>query len=321
MNKAFVLGAGLGTRLRPLTDQLPKPLIPVFHKPLITCAFEHLLRAGVREFIVNTHHLPECYAQAFPTGEYHGAPITFRHEPVLLETAGGIANIADLVRGESFLVYNGDILTDLPLKPLLEEHAKGQNLVTLVLRSTGPAKHIAWDAASGRVTDIRGKLGTGDMGTHQFTGIYAVSPEFLERLTPGKIESVIPVWLECIRRGERIGAVVADEGQWWDLGDRESYLDAHAALWAGVENGQLKYLADALAPANVSFVSPKADVHPSASLKGVNVISEGAVVGVNATLRDCILWPGAKVADLAFLNRCIVRSGMTAEGVLTGKDV
>src|SRR5260221_425111 len=122
MNKAFVLGAGLGTRLRPLTDQLPKPLIPVFHKPLICYAFDHLLASGVREFIVNTHHLPEKYADAFPDSIYKGTPVTFRHEPVLLETAGGIANIADLVRDESFLVYNGDILTDLPLAPLINEH-------------------------------------------------------------------------------------------------------------------------------------------------------------------------------------------------------
>lgn len=321
MNKAFVLGAGLGTRLRPLTDQLPKPLIPVFHRPLITCAFEHLLGAGVREFVVNTHHLPERYAEAFPEGTYRDAPITFRHEPVLLETAGGIANIADLVEGESFIVYNGDILTDLPLRPLIEEHQKGRNLVTLVLRSTGPARHIALDSSSGTVTDIRGKLGTGNVGTHQFTGIYAVSPEFMPHLTPGKVESVIPVWLELIRRRERIGAVVVDEGQWWDLGDRETYLDAHATLWRGVENGQLKYLAMDSPAQHVSFVAPDAEVHPSATLRGVNVISSGAVVGSNATLRDCLVWPGGKVAALAYLTRCIVRGGMTAEGVLSGKDI
>ncbi|HYF36671.1 MAG TPA: sugar phosphate nucleotidyltransferase, partial [Prosthecobacter sp.] len=112
MRKAFVLGAGLGERLRPLTDQLPKPLIPVFHRPLITYAFDHLIAAGVEELVVNTHHLPEAYAHEFPNRRYRGLPIHFRHEaPVRLETAGGIANVQDLLGDEPFIVYNGDILT------------------------------------------------------------------------------------------------------------------------------------------------------------------------------------------------------------------
>lgn len=262
MDKAFVLGAGLGNRLRPLTDQLPKPLIPFLHRPLITRAFDHLRGVGAREFIVNTHHLPERYAEAFPDNEYRGARITFRHEPVLLETAGGIANIADLVSDAPFIVYNGDILTDLPLAPLVKMHEESGNLVTLVLRSEGPTQHVAFDAERGLVTDIRGKLGTGDMGTHQFTGIYAVSPEFLRHLTPGKIESVVFPWLQAIQKGERIGAVMADEGRWWDLGDRESYLEAHRAFLS----------------ADDVPVSPEARVHDSAELRGLNVIAPGAEV-------------------------------------------
>lgn len=320
MNKAFVLGAGLGTRLRPLTDQLPKPLIPVFHKPLMACAFEHLLGTGVREFIVNTHHLPGCYDVAFPDGAYRGAPITFRHEPVLLETAGGIANIADLVRDGPFLVYNGDILTDLPLQPLVEAHTRSGDLVTLILRSDGPARHIAFDEASGAITDIRGKVGTGNMGTHQFTGIYAVSPGFLDLLTPGKVESVIPIWLDMLRRGQRIGAVVADEGRWWDLGDRESYLDAHKMVWDHSATDRTAY-AGHISATSVSFVDPAAQVHDTAMLRGVNVISAGARVGAHARLKDCILWSGAQVADYADLTRCIVRSGMTAQGTLWAQDV
>ena len=88
IKKAFVLAAGLGTRLRPLTDQLPKPLIPVGHKPLITFAFDHLIAdAGIEEFIVNTHHLPEAFPAAFPEGIYRSRPVTFRREPVLLRWA------------------------------------------------------------------------------------------------------------------------------------------------------------------------------------------------------------------------------------------
>jgi mannose-1-phosphate guanylyltransferase len=307
MHKAFVLGAGLGTRLRPLTDQLPKPLIPVFHRPLITYAFDHLREGGIQEFVVNTHHLPEEYALAFPEKTYQGLPVTFRHEPVLLETAGGIANIADLVSDASFLVYNGDILSNVPLAPLLEEHAKGENLVTLLLRSTGEAKHIAFDATERKVTDIRNKLGTGDFGTHQFTGIYAVNPEFLPFLTPGKIESVIHIWLKLISEGKRIGAVVVDDGYWWDLGNRSSYLEAHRAL-----QGSLL---------ETPAISPESILSSTAELRGLNVISAGAEIGAGAMLEDCILWPGAKVVPGARLRRCIVRRGCTAGGELEDVDV
>ena len=132
--KAFVLGAGLGTRLQPLTEWLPKPMVPVYHRPLISYAFDHLKSVeDIDGFIVNTHHYPEAYTAAFPNKTYGGLPIEFRHEPVLLETAGGIANIADLLGNEPFLVYNGDILSDIPLEPLLVQHRESKNEVTLLL--------------------------------------------------------------------------------------------------------------------------------------------------------------------------------------------
>lgn len=318
MTQAFVLGAGLGTRLRPLTNQLPKPLIPVCHQPLIAHAFDHLRRAGAREFIVNTHHLAGAYTEAFPDSQYEGLPITFRHEPILLETAGGIANIADLIREESFVVYNGDILTDLPLASLWEHHLASGNLVTLVLRSEGPGQHIARDPSTGRLTDIRNMLGTGQNGTHQFTGIYAVHPAFLKHLTPGKIESVIPIFLSLIRSGAPIGSVIVDEGSWWDLGDRTQYLEAHRAIFS--EGGTFPAY-DPESRAAWSPVHPDAQVDPSASLRGFNLISQQAQVGENAVLEDCLLWPSARVAPGAVLQRCIVRSGMEASGNLADTDV
>lgn len=307
MKKAFVLGAGVGERLRPLTDQLPKPLIPVFHRPLITYAFDHLIAAGVEELIVNTHHLAEAYARAFPDARYRGLPIHFRHEsPVRLETAGGIASVQDLLGDEPFVVYNGDILTDLPLESLLRAHQDQGNVVTLALRSSGPALHISIDEKTGRLTDIRNKLGTGQEGSYLFTGIYACSPEFHRWLTPGKVESVIPVFLRMIQAGAALGAVVLDEGQWWDLGSRASYLEAHGAL-----AGQGTH-----APA----ISPGAIIEDGASLRGLNVIGNGAVVASGAELENCLLWPGAAVASGARLQDCIVRTGATGTGEHTGTD-
>ncbi|MHB1080933.1 MAG: sugar phosphate nucleotidyltransferase [Prosthecobacter sp.] len=299
MKQAFVLGAGIGERLKPLTEQLPKPLVPVFHRPLITYAFDHLMAAGVSRLVVNTHHIPEAYAEAFPDQSYKGTPIQFRNEsPVRLETAGGIANVRDLLCNEPFLVYNGDILTDLPLKPLLTEHRGNGNLVTLVLRSHGPSLHIAFDPRRGLVTDIRNKLGTGDEGKYLFTGIYACDPAIHDWITPGKVESVIPIFLNMIRSGAKLGAVVIDEGSWWDLGSRTAYLSAHSAL-----NGLY-------GPA----IDPAAQIEAGAMLRGINVIGAGAVIEAGTQLEDSIVWPGGRVKAGADLKRCIVRSGITAAG-------
>ena len=299
-----MLGAGLGERLRPLTEQLPKPLIPVFHRPLITYAFDHLRAAGISDFVINTHHIPESYTQAFPDGYYLDSRLRFRNEsPVRLETAGGIANVRDLLgEDESFLVYNGDILTDLPLAPVLAEHEAQGNIVTLCLRSRGPALHIGMDAERGVVTDIRNKLGTGNEGTHLFTGIYAVNPRFFHWLTPGKVESVIPVFLKLIEQGHRVGAVVVDEGQWWDLGSRDAYIEAHRANLGHTSFGEMV------------AVHPEAQVSAEAYLRGANIIGPRAEVGDGARLEDCVLWPDARVEPGAKLRRCIVRSGIVAGG-------
>jgi len=107
---AFILAAGLGTRLRPLTERLPKPLLEIGGRPIITHVMDHLLKVGVDRFIVNIHHLPEVYSETFPERRWRGAPIAFRHEPVLLDTAGGLKNIEDLLEeDEAILCYNGDI--------------------------------------------------------------------------------------------------------------------------------------------------------------------------------------------------------------------
>jgi mannose-1-phosphate guanylyltransferase len=309
VNKAFVLGAGLGERLRPLTEQLPKPLVPVLHRPLICHAFDHLARdLGVRDFVVNTFHLAEQYERAFPSGDYQGHKVTLRKDaPVRLETAGGLANVRDLLDGQgTFAVCNGDVLTDLPLAPLLAAHKKGGHTVTLALRSAGPALHIALDQASGCITDIRNKLGTGNEGEYLFTGLYLVEPEFFDMLEPGKPESVIPHFLKLIREG-KLGGVVIDEGHWWDLGSRASYLEAVGALCANGSAGLA--------------VHPEACISAGAELHGWNVVGPDAEVGEGACLRECILWPGAKVAPGAKLERCIVRTNQTAEGVLADTDI
>jgi aminoglycoside/choline kinase family phosphotransferase/choline kinase len=221
---AFILGAGMGMRLRPLTEKRPKPLLSVDGRPLITFAMDHCLTVGIERFIVNTHHCPAAYDEEFPERRWRGKPILFRHEPVLLDTAGGLKNIEDLLaKDETILVYNGDILSDLPLGRLFEAHAAGGREVTLALRSEGPLRNIALDA-DGAICDLRGLLGNPGLRFCLFTGIYAVERNFFRRLMRDKVESVIPVFAEMIREVPgSVGSVIIDEGAWEDIGDPEAY--------------------------------------------------------------------------------------------------
>lgn len=316
IRQAFVLGAGLGTRLRPLTEQLPKPLVPIFQKPLITFAFDHLIDAGCEKFCINTHHQPQCFEEIFPEKFYRGRALRFRHEPVLLETAGGIANVADLLGEEPFFVYNADILSDLPLAPLLEEHVRADNIVTLALRSTAGPRHISFDRERGRITDIRNMLGTGRPEEFVFTGIYAVQPEFLSWLEPGVKRSVIPAFLEMIRRGAKLGGVVVDEGHWWDVGTRAAYMKLHRDL-PGIPFPRHP-VPDKCWRASVHASAQIAD---GAKVCGSSVIGAGVMVGPGAILENTIAWPQAQIASRSDLRGCIVRSGQKAEGTLRDVDI
>jgi len=291
IRKAFLPGAGLGTRLKPLTDLLPKPLVPLFHRPLIEWAMRSCQAAGIREFAINTHHLPVRWqavdggwridgegpagGNGLPSlaGSWEGLPLHLFHEPLLLETGGGVKNIETWTAGESVLVHNGDIFSSLPLDRLIAAHEASEAPVTLALRSRGEARHIALEGD--RVVDIRGMLGRAE-GTHVFSGIYCFDRELLDLIPAGEKISVIPAFLELARQG-RLGAVVLDDGDWRDLGDPASYLAAHRDL--------------ALAPA----IHPAARIDPSASVER-SVIGPGAIVGPGARVRDSVVWPGATVA-------------------------
>ncbi len=295
MRKAFLLGAGLGTRLQPMTHTLPKPLIPFANRPLITHVMDHCMAAGITDFAINTHHLPEAWGEAFPEETYRGAKLSFFHEPELLETGGGIKNISEWIGSDPVLVYNGDIITDLPLERLITGHMGSNNVATLAVQDHGPAPHLAVDGH--QVTDLRGRV-HGHAGTHQFTGIYCIDAEILELIPAQTQISVIEAFLELIRR-DQLGAYhVKGTPQWLDLGTRDSYLEASFSL------------------------SP--EVHASAQIAGEvddSWVGAEAVVEAGAVVKHSILWPGTKVLKDARLTNCIIHSTSPVSGIHLNADL
>jgi NDP-sugar pyrophosphorylase family protein len=314
LRTAFVLGAGLGTRLKSLTTHRPKPLIPVVNRPLITYAFDHLRGVGIERFVVNTHWRHKAYATAFPDGQYEGAPLTFRHEfPEVLETAGGIRNVEDLLGHEPFFVYNGDILSDLPLAPAIRAHTEMRNEVTMVLRSKDGPLQVAFDEASGRVTDIGKRVDPASDPRFLFTGIYIVNPEFFTRIPAATKISVVPIFCDMIRTGAKLGGVVIDDGHWRDLGTREQYLAVHrdfAAQQPPTIDRQLS-----------AWIHPAAQIAPSAHLTGAVAVGAGAVIGEHASLHDCVIWERAKIAAGSLLNDCIVTEAAEVSGLHSHADL
>lgn len=300
VTQAFILGAGLGTRLRPLTDRLPKPLVPLFHQSLAERAMAACAQAGISRFAINTHHLPDAWNDFANRPDNPTPDVTFFHEPILLETGGGLKNIAAWISGAPLLVHNGDIFSSLPLDKLIAAHQVSGLPVTLALRSQGEAKHIALDASMTQVTDIRRLLGRVD-GTHVFTGIYCVNPDFLDLLPAAQKVSIIPAFLELARNGQ-LGAVVIDDGVWLDLGDRDSYLQAHRELDLG--------------PA----IHPLADVQSGAIVEN-SVIGPGALIASGAIVRNSVVWPGGRVSNAANLDGCIVCSANPVTGSHRNADL
>ncbi len=222
-SRAFVLGAGLGMRLRPLTEHLPKPLAPIGGAPMVLHVLKHLADAGIRQVMINTHHAAERWAEAFPMNEAEGIRLAFRHEPILLDTGGGLKNVEDFFVGYgTFLIYNGDVLTSLPLREAIAHHRHERNLVTMILRGHGGPLHVSIDSDN-QVVDIGAKSTRPEARICLFTGIHVVEPEIFQHIPDRGPQPIIPIYRDLIHRGLRIGGVVLDDGEWSDVGTLAEY--------------------------------------------------------------------------------------------------
>jgi mannose-1-phosphate guanylyltransferase len=276
----MILAAGLGTRLRPLTDLCAKPLVPVGDRPALDHVLDHLRAAGVGRFVVNAHHHLD-QLRAFAEGR---PGLALSVEPDLLGTAGGIANAGPLLGDRDVLVWNGDILADIDVQALVAAH---RGLATLVVQPLGRGEGSVGLDAAGRIVRLRQERFGDEARGGQFLGIHVLGAE-LRRLLPGQGGLIEDVYVPALARGETLGAFLF-ERPWHDIGSVTSYLEANVAWLAR------RGLA--------CWIGPGGAVAKGITVDG-SVVGGGATVTGHGVLARCVVWPGAHV--VAPLDRRVV---------------
>lgn len=227
--RAMVLAAGRGERLRPLTDTVPKPMIPVAGQPLIFHTLTYLKNCGVQEVVVNLHHLGDLIQTYVGDGRQWGLRVFYSRERSLLGTGGGIQKAAQYLFQEAFVVMNADILVELDLREVLSFHRKNNAAVTMVLRRDPEVERygVIETDGFGLVRQLVGRLsvGSGPWNRLMFTGVHVLEPEVFAYMShQGSTFGIIDVYVAMLEAGERILGYEM-KGFWTDLGTRARYED------------------------------------------------------------------------------------------------
>jgi len=324
--KGMVLAAGKGTRLMPLTGEIPKPMAPIVGKPMIQHIFELLAKSGVGEVHVNVHHLADailgCYGQE---AQVDGASVSFTRETELMGTAGGVKRIAHRF-GETFVVVMGDALTDVNVREVVAFHKERGAIATLALMPVSDTSRygVVRLDGEGNIVAFQEKPDPKEaISTLANTGIYVLEPEALRYVPEDTFfdfaNDLFPRFLEA---GERF---VGYEGDfyWSDVGT----LEAYRAAQRDALSGKVRVRIPGERVGEGMWVGRGSRLHPTAILEGRMAIGPGVVVGTGATLigdasvgsacrirpratvRRSVLLPGAVVGEEACLEECIVGPG------------
>jgi NDP-sugar pyrophosphorylase family protein len=235
--RAMILSAGYGTRLWPLTEDRTKPAIPILGKPLVGYVAEYLSRYGCDEIVVNLHHRPESVRKALGDGSRFGVKLHYVEEPVILGTSGALDNARTLLDGDTFVLVNGKIITDIDLNAALDTHRRAKAIATLVLLPNAACEKFSIvDCADGFLKGFGGIPARGDFSDVNpplmFTGIQILEPKIFDYIPRGVFShSTTDVYPQAIANRERVAVHVAN-GRWYELSTIQRYLDISLQLLA-----------------------------------------------------------------------------------------
>lgn len=284
--RAIILSAGYGTRLWPLTEDRTKPAIPILGKPLVGYVAEYLAQHDVRDIIVNLHHQPDSVRRALGDGSAFGVNLQYVNEPVILGTSGALDNARDFLYGDTFVVINGKIITDINLRSALETHRRTNAIATLVLLPNSKYERFSCVRTNGDFLAGFGGMPKRDDFSEDdpplmFTGIHILEPQIFDYIPKSRFsDSVVDVYPAAMRNGERIAVHVANEN-WYELSTIPRYLDISLTL----------------------LKRAGADVHRGAD----------CYVSSDAVVKNSVLWDNVHIREGARVNRAILADHVVIE--------
>lgn len=315
--RAMILAAGFGTRLKPLTLGLPKPMFPVLNRPLLEHTLNLLSSQGVQDIIVNVHHLPERIVEYFGDGAEFGVRLQFSQEDEILGTAGGLKKAQSFLEQGTFLVMNSDVLADIDLNNVLSFHKEKKSCLTLVVRQDAePEKYrpieLTQDERISRFVNASIKNPPTVTQRVMFTGIQIMEPEIFSRIPAGRFygttEDVFPMMIE---EGLPVYGFLHDK-YWIDMGTRETYIQAQSDALDGKLSLKTK----------TSRVSEGPLIVPPVHIGKGCEIAQDSQVGPHAVLGDgCRIRSGAVVENSILWDNATIGSRATVLNSIIGTDV
>ena len=237
--KAMILAAGLGTRLRPLTDDRPKALVEIAGRTLLEITLSRLRTSGIREVIINVHHFADMILDYLKTNDNFGMRIEVSREEVLLDTGGGLKKAAYFFLKDSnrfekpFILHNVDVISTIDLRRMVQFHAENQALATLAVQDREASRYLLFDEQlqlcgrrSGRDQNPEFVRPSQQVQALAFSGIHVISPRLFAMMIEEGVFSIITSYLHLAAHGEKLLAFRADEYYWRDLASPENVMQA-----------------------------------------------------------------------------------------------
>jgi mannose-1-phosphate guanylyltransferase len=305
--RAMLLCAGLGTRLGALSDERPKPMLPVCDLPILRYGIANLVGHGITELVINVHHRGDVIEREIGDGARFGARVRYSHEAVLLGTGGGLKHALPLLdpdgRDQPFLSLNGKLIFDVDLPALIDAFARAprDTLGMMVVRRVPDAKD--WGVLDVRRDDdglrIADFFGDGD---HMFCGVHVTRPSVVARLPDGEACMIRQGYHPWIKAGARVAAWEHERGYFAEHSTPERYLASSVALLRGE---RLRF-----PPGRVGGIDPTARLAPDVVIRAPVQVGAGARIGAGAVIGpDVVIGAGAVVADGVELARSVVWAG------------